>query len=193
MTAATTKFRDVEIRAPRGTKLNAKSWLTEAPLRMLMNNLDPDVAENPKELVVYGGIGRAARNWECFDAILESLRGLEPDETLLGKTPGQRLAELDVRLVGHDLEAGMPVGVELLRDGLGDAGMPVAHVQHGDAAGEVHVALPLDVVDLRVLGADGEDGEGVGDTARDGGDAARQELLVRAHWVTSGWRERAGS
>ncbi|MEN0106058.1 MAG: urocanate hydratase, partial [Pseudomonas sp.] len=51
------RFRDVEIRAPRGTTLNAKSWLTEAPLRMLMNNLDPDVAENPKELVVYGGIG----------------------------------------------------------------------------------------------------------------------------------------
>lgn len=64
MTTTTTKFRDVEIRAPRGTELTAKSWLTEAPLRMLMNNLDPDVAENPKELVVYGGIGRAARNWE---------------------------------------------------------------------------------------------------------------------------------
>ena len=76
MTAATTKFRDVEIRAPRGTQLNAKSWLTEAPLRMLMNNLDPDVAENPKELVVYGGIGRAARNWECFDKIVETLKNL---------------------------------------------------------------------------------------------------------------------
>jgi urocanate hydratase len=72
----TTKFRDVEIRAPRGTQLNAKSWLTEAPLRMLMNNLDPDVAENPKELVVYGGIGRAARNWECFDKIVETLKNL---------------------------------------------------------------------------------------------------------------------
>ena len=56
----TERYRDIEIRAPRGTQLNAKSWLTEAPLRMLMNNLDPDVAENPKELVVYGGIGRAA-------------------------------------------------------------------------------------------------------------------------------------
>ena len=56
-----TKFRDIEIRAPRGTERTAKSWLTEAALRMLMNNLDPDVAENPKELVVYGGIGRAAR------------------------------------------------------------------------------------------------------------------------------------
>ncbi len=56
-------FRDTEIRAARGTTLTAKSWLTEAPLRMLMNNLDPEVAENPKELVVYGGIGRAARNW----------------------------------------------------------------------------------------------------------------------------------
>ena len=79
----TTRYRDVEIRAPRGTTLNAKSWLTEAPLRMLMNNLDPEVAENPKELVVYGGIGRAARNWECFDKIVEVLRRLEDNQTLL--------------------------------------------------------------------------------------------------------------
>jgi urocanate hydratase len=71
------------IRAPRGTQLNAKSWLTEAPLRMLMNNLDPDVAENPDELVVYGGIGKAARNWECFDKIVEALKTLGGDETLL--------------------------------------------------------------------------------------------------------------
>ncbi|NNN25233.1 urocanate hydratase, partial [Pseudomonas nitroreducens] len=78
-----TKFRDVEIRAPRGTQLNAKSWLTEAPLRMLMNNLDPEVAENPKELVVYGGIGRAARNWECYDKIVATLKELNEDETLL--------------------------------------------------------------------------------------------------------------
>ena len=62
------KYRQLDVRAPRGTTLTAKSWLTEAPLRMLMNNLDPDVAENPHELVVYGGIGRAARNWECYDA-----------------------------------------------------------------------------------------------------------------------------
>src|SRR5207302_10777152 len=60
-----------------------KSWLTEAALRMLMNNLDPDVAERPGDLVVYGGIGRAARNWECFDKIVEVLRRLEDDETLL--------------------------------------------------------------------------------------------------------------
>ena len=76
------KYRQQEIRAPRGTTLNAKSWLTEAPLRMLMNNLDPDVAENPHELVVYGGIGRAARNWACYDAIVKSLTELENDETL---------------------------------------------------------------------------------------------------------------
>ena len=68
---------------PTGTKLNAKSWLTEAPLRMLMNNLHPDVAENPHELVVYGGIGRAARTWEDFDAIVASLKDLEADETLV--------------------------------------------------------------------------------------------------------------
>ena len=71
------------IRAPRGTELSAKSWLTEAPLRMLMNNLDAEVAENPGELVVYGGIGRAARSWEAFDAIVAALRTLEADETLL--------------------------------------------------------------------------------------------------------------
>ncbi|MFT6835218.1 MAG: urocanate hydratase, partial [Francisellaceae bacterium] len=71
------------IKAPTGTKLNAKSWLTEAPLRMLMNNLHPDVAENPDELVVYGGIGKAARNWECYDQIIRSLKDLEEDETLL--------------------------------------------------------------------------------------------------------------
>src|SRR3954469_8407310 len=70
------------IRSPRGPELSAKSWLTEAPLRMLMNNLDPDVAEKPHELVVYGGIGRAARDWESFDRIVTSLRTLEVDETL---------------------------------------------------------------------------------------------------------------
>lgn len=71
------------IRAPRGTELTAKSWLTEAPLRMLMNNLDPEVAEHPQGLVVYGGIGRAARNWACYDKIVETLTRLEDDETLL--------------------------------------------------------------------------------------------------------------
>ena len=71
------------IRAPRGTTLSAKSWLTEAPLRMLMNNLDAEVAEKPHELVVYGGIGRAARDWDSYDRIVASLRSLEADETLL--------------------------------------------------------------------------------------------------------------
>ncbi len=71
------------IRAPRGTALTARSWLTEAPLRMLMNNLDPEVAENPDELVVYGGIGRAARDWACFETIVETLARLGEDETLL--------------------------------------------------------------------------------------------------------------
>ncbi|PIB93544.1 urocanate hydratase [Caulobacter sp. FWC2] len=71
------------IRPATGTQLTAKSWLTEAPLRMLMNNLHPDVAERPEELVVYGGIGRAARDWESFDKIVETLRRLEDDETLL--------------------------------------------------------------------------------------------------------------
>src|SRR5436190_17758209 len=71
------------IRAPHGTELTAKSWLTQAPLRMHMNNLDPEVAERPSELVVYGGIGRAARDWESFDRIVKALRQLEGDETLL--------------------------------------------------------------------------------------------------------------
>jgi urocanate hydratase len=71
------------IRAARGTEISAKSWLTEAPLRMLMNNLDPEVAERPEDLVVYGGIGRAARTWECYDRIVEILKKLENNETLL--------------------------------------------------------------------------------------------------------------
>lgn len=72
-----------EIRAPRGNQLTCKGWQQEAAMRMLMNNLDPDVAENPAELVVYGGSGKAARNWECFDAIVRSLQDLGNDETLL--------------------------------------------------------------------------------------------------------------
>ncbi len=78
-----TRHNQRDVYPPTGTELNAKSWLTEAPLRMLMNNLHPDVAENPHELVVYGGIGRAARSWEDFDAIVNSLKDLESDETLL--------------------------------------------------------------------------------------------------------------
>ncbi len=71
------------IKSPTGTKITCKSWLTEAPMRMLMNNLDAEVAEKPEELVVYGGIGRAARNWQCFDKIVATLKTLEADETLL--------------------------------------------------------------------------------------------------------------
>lgn len=71
------------VRAPRGTTLTAKSWQTEAPLRMLMNNLDPEVAERPEDLIVYGGTGKAARNWESYDAIVATLADLEDDETLL--------------------------------------------------------------------------------------------------------------
>ncbi len=72
-----------EVRAPRGPEISAKSWLTEAPLRMMMNNLDPDVAENPNELVVYGGIGRCARTWKDFDTIADELRKLDSNQTLL--------------------------------------------------------------------------------------------------------------
>src|SRR3954471_15790164 len=71
------------VRAPRGTEISCANWQIEAAYRMIQNNLDPEVAENPDELVVYGGIGKAARNWPAFDAILDSLRRLKPDETLL--------------------------------------------------------------------------------------------------------------
>ncbi|HWP94363.1 MAG TPA: urocanate hydratase [Gammaproteobacteria bacterium] len=78
-----TRFRDAVYRAPRGNALSCRGWVQEAALRMLLNNLDPEVAENPRELVVYGGIGRAARDWECFDALVATLRRLGDDETLL--------------------------------------------------------------------------------------------------------------
>ena len=71
------------VHPPTGPEITAKSWLTEAPMRMLMNNLHPDVAENPNELVVYGGVGRAARTWEDFDRIVATLKRLNEDETLL--------------------------------------------------------------------------------------------------------------
>ena len=82
------------IRAPRGNRLTCRSWLTEAAFRMIQNNLDPEVAENPAELVVYGGIGRAARNWECYDAILAALRRLGDDESLLVQSQQQEITDL---------------------------------------------------------------------------------------------------
>lgn len=78
-----TTFRDIEIHAPTGSSMSCKTWQAEAAMRMLMNNLDPDVAEDPKHLVVYGGTGQAARNWECYDAIVRELQSLKKDETLL--------------------------------------------------------------------------------------------------------------
>src|SRR5271169_6524826 len=80
------------VRAPRGTQKSCQGWVQEAALRMLMNNLDPDVAERPEDLVVYGGTGKAARSWECFDVIVRELRALGSDETLLvqsGKAVGK--------------------------------------------------------------------------------------------------------
>src|SRR5512139_4124565 len=71
------------IHAPRGAALSCKGWVQEAAMRMIMNNLDPEVAEKPDELIVYGGVGKAARNWECYDAIVRSLKQLENDETPL--------------------------------------------------------------------------------------------------------------
>ncbi|MEJ2104714.1 MAG: urocanate hydratase, partial [Ignavibacteriaceae bacterium] len=71
------------IKAPTGTTITCKGWLQEAAMRMLMNNLDPQVAERPEELIVYGGSGKAARNWECYNSIINSLKNLENDETLI--------------------------------------------------------------------------------------------------------------
>ena len=91
MSVVSRKDNSRRIKAPIGPNLSCKSWGAEAPMRMLMNNLDDEVAENPQELVVYGGIGRAARNWECYDQIIRSLKELEEDETLLvqsGKAVG---------------------------------------------------------------------------------------------------------
>src|SRR5437660_1367322 len=76
-------IRHSDIRAPHGSDLSCKGWQQEAAMRMLMNNLDPDVAERPDDLVVYGGSGKAARNWECYDAIIRELKSLGSDETLL--------------------------------------------------------------------------------------------------------------
>ena len=83
MTSVAPKAGPRPVRAPRGTELSCKGWLQEAALRMLMNNLDPEVAEDPEDLVVYGGTGNAARSWDGFDAIVAELRRLEDDETLL--------------------------------------------------------------------------------------------------------------
>ena len=107
-----TRRREVTLSAARGSQLSCRGWQQEAALRMLHNNLDPEVAENPRELVVYGGIGRAARNWECFDAIVTTLKRLADDETLLiqsGKPVGvfrthaasPRVLLANSNLVGH--------------------------------------------------------------------------------------------
>ena len=122
MTTQDTRFdASREIRAPRGSTLTCKSWPIEAAYRMLQNNLDPEVAENPNELVVYGGIGKAARNWPAFEAILDSLRKLKPNETLM-------------------VQSGKPVGVfrthegaPRVRGGRGSEGSRLLQ-QHGAGA-----------------------------------------------------------
>ncbi len=96
--STSTPARPRAVRAPRGTQISCANWLIEAAYRMLQNNLDPEVAENPDALVVYGGIGKAARNWDCFEAILKSLLALKPDETLL-------------------IQSGKPVGVFRTHEG----------------------------------------------------------------------------
>lgn len=90
------KAKHRTIRAPQGTQLTCKGWIQEAALRMLTNNLDPEVAEKPQELIVYGGTGKAARNWKCFDAIVSTLKNLENDETMLVQS-GKPVAVLKTR------------------------------------------------------------------------------------------------
>ncbi len=133
---------DRTIRAPHGSEISAKSWLTEAPLRMLMNNLDPEVAERPSELVVYGGIGRAARDWDSFDRIVASLRKLDADQTLVvqsGKPVGifrthpdaPRVLIANSNLVPH--WATLDQGRWILTGGLGGMGgaQPLAATMAG--------------------------------------------------------------
>ncbi len=102
------------VRSPRGTELSCANWQIEAAFRMIQNNLDPEVAENPDALVVYGGIGKAARNWDCFEAILASLKKLKEDETLLVQSgqAGRRVPHPRRRAAGPDrqLEPGAEVG-----------------------------------------------------------------------------------
>ena len=110
--ASETLTKRPALRAPHGNVLSCRGWQQEAALRMLLNNLDPEVAEKPEELIVYGGRGKAARNWECFDAIVASLKSLANDETLLvqsGKPVGifrthsyaPRVLIANSNLVGH--------------------------------------------------------------------------------------------
>src|SRR6202167_6662352 len=110
--ASETPAKRPALRAPHGNVLSCRGWQQEAALRMLLNNLDPEVAEKPEELIVYGGRGKAARNWECFDAIVASLKSLANDETLLvqsGKPVGifrthsyaPRVLIANSNLVGH--------------------------------------------------------------------------------------------
>src|SRR2546429_4292628 len=111
-TAANAGLTRGPFRAPRGTEISCQGWQQEAALRMLLNNVDPEVAEKPEDLVVYGGTGKAARNWECFQAMVRSLKALEADETLLvqsGKPVGvfrtheyaPRVLLCNSNLVGH--------------------------------------------------------------------------------------------
>ena len=143
-----------EIRAPRGTELSCRSWPQEAAMRMLMNNLDPDVAERPEDLVVYGGTGRAARSWEAYDAIVRTLKTLGDDETLLvqsGKPVGvfrthamaPRVLISNSMLVPkwadwdtfRELEAAGPDDVRA-----DDGGLVDLHRDAGDPAGDVRDA-----------------------------------------------------
>ena len=111
-TVAETELSKGPFRAARGTEISCKGWQQEAALRMLMNNLDPEVAEKPEELVVYGGTGKAARNWECFHAIVKSLRGLANDETpsAIGKT-GQDFRTHGMRQVCFAIQIWWDIGI----------------------------------------------------------------------------------
>ena len=141
------------VRAPRGSELSCKGWGQEAALRMLMNNLDPEVAERPQDLVVYGGSGKAARNWECFEALVASLKQLADDETLLvasGKPVGVFRTHADaprVLIANANLVPHWATADEFRRlEGLGsddvrpdDRGVLDLHRHAGDPAGNLRV------------------------------------------------------
>ena len=148
------------ITAPRGTHLHCKGWVQEAALRMLMNNLDPDVAERPEDLVVYGGLGKAARNWDCFNAIVKELKHLGDDETLLvqsGKAVGVVKTHAEAPRVSNRMG----------RLGSGDQQL-AGHAAHPRAGGTINTAL--DGQHLGRVGQRGAVGRHAGGAGADDGD-----------------------
>ena len=182
-----------EVRAPRGPEISAKSWLTEAPLRMLMNNLDAEVAERPEDLVVYGGIGRAARDWACFDRIVDSLRALEAEggftladkcAYVAGHSLGEHGHEYAVHAYERAPEMNLPQG--LVHPPAGDLGKPVVYAgeQGKDGTRRHHVMEMSDDI-VGVMEVDIRRGQAQGQT----GETAQAEHGYEAQGEQHGGRE----